>query len=265
MRISSYRAAALLAALLILPGAAKAQWLVDGSATTTLTTPSTPNVSATVSYAVFNNTTGAFAAYLNSAAGAGLKTALGSSATALEADKYIYFYQVTNPKAAVKEFSVGNPGATNVAASANGYVFKQNGNALTTGGLASTGPGGSAAGSSPTNLTFATNPNSKGANTFPNGQDTFPDGTPSTAFGTSVGGTSGKTYTSLMVLGSNNDYMPGQVETSGGGGTAVAFDVPVPGPEPSTFALLALGLPILGLRYGRRLQNRLKGVAPQVA
>jgi len=194
-----------------------------------------------------------------------LAIALGSSAAALEKQNFIYFYQVTNPKGAVKEFSVGNPGATSVAASANGYVFQQNGNALTTGGLASNPPGGLATGNAPTNLTFATNPNLKGANTFPNGQDTFPDGAPSTAFGTNVGGTSGKTYTSLMVLGSNNDYISGQVETSGGGGTAVAFGVPVPGPEPSTFALLALGLPILGLGYARRLQNRLKGVAPQVA
>lgn len=269
MRILSYRAAALIAALLILPGAARAQWIADGSTQTSQIGSSKNNDASTVNYAVFQQTTtgssGTLATYLNSAAGAGLKTALGSSVTALENSKYIYFYQAANPvKTTIKEFYVANPGATTIAASANGYVFQQNGSAVTTGALASNPTGGSITGGPSTDLTFTANTGAKGTN--PDGTNTFGDtGNPNTEFSLndSVGIAKGQ-YSGLMVLGSNNKPMSGEVET-GDGGQATAFGVPVPGPEPGTFALLALGLPILGLRYGRRLQNRLKGVAPLAA
>jgi hypothetical protein len=273
MKFFSYKTAALVAALVLAPGTTQAQWIADGFATTSPIMGSAVNDSTTVNYAVFKQTTtgssGTLATYLNSSAGAGLKSALissvGSSGLAkLESDKYVYFYQLANPAHLIKEFYVGNPGATNVVATANGYVFQQNGSAVTSGKLGSNPGGGSITGGSSTNLTFAANGGA--TKTSPDGNDVFGDtGNPNTEF--TLNGTSGMPaggYSGIMVLGSNNGPQKGEVET-GDGGQATAFGVPVPGPEPGTFALLGFAFPIFGVRYIRRLKNRVKSSALSVA
>jgi len=271
MRALMMGVAAVALSCLSLPTSANAAW-ISGSTGTGATSPgtTTPNDSTTVFYAVYNNTDGSFTTYLTTTtAGKAFATALaisGINLTTLENDKYVYFYELANPKGSdVTEFQVANPGAMNTVGRANGYVFSQNGknvNGQSGSGNATTlspSSGTPSSANSSSNLTFttasgATAITSEKVGTFRTSSTSIA-GDPAERF-TINSGNGFSTYTSLIVVGSNYGPANGEVQTTDDG-YAQSNSVPVPTPEPGTIALLGLTLPIFGWGYIRRLrQNR---------
>jgi hypothetical protein len=256
MRSFVLRVAIAVLASLAIPCGVDAQWMDVGSVTTA---PLNSGDSAIINYAVFSQgsntgTSGAFATYIggNSSALAAAISASGASLTTLESDKYIYFYQVVSTSNTLvddlNQLRIAEPKNFNTQGFANGYNFSDtsgNINGNTNSALASTP---SIVADSGANLVFNANPNGNFQPSNSGKSLTF------TFLALDYPG-----YTALMLGGSNytpNIYGQGQ---TGDGGYANG-DVPVPGPEPSTFALLALAFPVFGFGYVRRLRNRLHTV-----
>jgi hypothetical protein len=247
------RVAAVALVCLALPKPAEAQFMSGFTGNSGLLTSPNPSDQGTISYAVFQNsvtgTNGTFATFLSSASGTALSGALSSSVkTSLESQAYIYIYQVSIPTSGSTppdKLYLANPALYTTASIgfANQVVFS--------------GVNGSSAltSSSPT---FATDSNAQTITSFNQNDQFHGTGTPPAALSytfNSVPNTS--YYTSIMIAGSAigpSGSGVGQI----GDGLYVQGSVPVPGPEPSTVALLALAFPLFGFGYVRRLRNRLQ-------
>jgi len=193
------------------------------------------NDSATISFAVYDNSAHDF--FTNS----GITTSKFSGfnttdATSLNKDAFIYVYAVSNPANPVTDFYVPSANVSDA------------GTATLT--FATTGSSG------PTfSTTTGAQVNSAGLHaTFNSGNPGDPvAGTAAIKFNyMEIGATSEPTLTNLMIIGASVGPHAGIVQ-DGDGGEANAI-VPVPTPEPGTFALVGLALPLLGWGYARRLR-----------
>jgi hypothetical protein len=249
MRSFVLRAAAVALAICALPAAASAGWIAAGSVSSS---GGENTDAATVTYAVFQNTSSSTSSSGNFFGATGITVSqpsnsdYTSTASDLSQYAYIFVYQVSQATQHVVD-SLYVSGLNTAAAIATGDTF-----ASVT----------SASGSTPASATFNTNQTtvimtgidynylqpgtSANATQFTFGD--VGDGTQKNP-GTNV---AYLTTTGLMIVGSNS-YNPTGVAETADGGYDIAI-LPVPGPEPSTFALLGVGLPLLGWGYARRLR-----------
>ncbi len=245
MRSFVLRAAAVALVSCAIPGAASAGWIASGYTNTVL--GSTSSDTGTVTYAVYQqSSSGDFFANsgLSSSELSTFAHSIGDST--LNSDKYIFIYEVTNSGGKVSDFFLSNPSSiTDVATtnSSTNSVFSTTGSSSGSGTLAN-----------PTFTSPTSNPSSEYYGvTAATSNDFEPvTSTPAMqfAFDGSIDSSGG--FSGLIIVGSNSINMTGLIQT-GDGGYADGY-VPVPGPEPSTFALLGLGLPLLGWGYARRLR-----------
>jgi hypothetical protein len=247
MRSLVLRAATVALALIAIPSAADASWTMAGQTNTTNDNPigtnNQANDVATVYAAVYNNT--------STFSTSGM-TALYGSLSTLSADSYIYVYEVvsSNPINALYISPTGvNVVATltgSVLTSSTGTAVTSSSQSVTTSELNSASPfQTTSTGAGPASVTniYASNYHDFGGSAY---QIVFQP------LNNALGGPQ-YTYTSLIIVGSNAAPGVGLLETGDGSG-AYTFSDPVPSPEPSTFALIGLGLPLLGWGYVRRLR-----------
>ena len=282
MRIPLLRPIALAAALLVAPSAAQADWLAPFSGNGQFSLPAT-SADGVVNYAVYENTTGGDTFDQIFGAATPVTNLAGTVGDSYRDDRFVYVFQAINTKGPVgtdpldldadlRAFFVRiDEALVNGVGTVTGYVFNDAEGATGPGGipgniaLGTVGPvpdpaiDGIAPGSGQ-----APNPGSSGV--------TNVGVTPSTVTGASRGNVAFNTdppgtglrfefdgglntgeYTSLFFFTSNSSpaFRGGQLQDGG----AALGDVPSPTPEPGTMALLALGLPVIGVRYIRRFRR----------
>jgi hypothetical protein len=263
MKWFALRAAAVaLATFLLAPGSARASGWVPGDSGNVVLT-GTPTSNGIVNYAVYNYT-GASTTLSAELATLGLTsnlvfnnptTVAAMDPTTTSSTTYLYFYQVVNNQPVAtgsgltQLFLGANPAQMVSAGVVKDATFSQGGNPV--------GPS--------TNQTLNGNPD---ATPFVTGA---PAGTvgawtyqgPESPGGVFFGGAPGPgavlapgQYGYLMVVASNVAPVFGSVALHDGVAPDAVGLAPVPTPEPGTFALIGLGLPLLGWGYARRLRAR---------
>jgi len=282
------RVAAVALAISTLPGVAHANWVTGGSALT-----STPAGSADglINYAVWKND-GTSGSNLFTQMGISSVTGLGSAGgitnvSGYETAKYAYVYQVVNTSYPVGSnesnldgvfIEIGDKTAGGVkgVAIANGYVFTETDTNPKVGptnnqrlGFNSTSApleGGTVTGTATD--TGANSAITANWNTFPN-DPTVPKPDAVKFTFTNFLLTDG--YTTLMIITSDLDPGAARGATQDGGEAYGLVATPggagplVNAPEPSTFGLIALAIPLVGFGYARRLRKNISVQAATVA
>jgi len=291
------RVAAVALAISTLPGAAHAEWVTGGSSLVPIQpTPSGQSGTADglINYAVWKNDgthSGDLFAQMGITSVSSLATAGGISNTGTyNTAQFAYIYQVVNTSYPSPDtpqdpdhkldglfVEIGNKTAGGVkgVALANGYVLTENDPTSMKVGPTSNQRLGINSTSDPLESGIvtgtATDSDAKTAitadwNKFPN-EPTGPDAVKFTF--TNFLFTD--EYTTLMII--TSDFVPGAaraatqdggegdglVATPGGGGPLIGA------PEPSTFGLIALAIPLMGFGYARRLRKNLPAQAATLA
>jgi hypothetical protein len=241
MRSFVLRVAAVALALFAIPRAADAGWTLAGQTTTVQAANSPTNDTGVISYGVYNNSNADFfTAGVSGLSSANLTAALIGSNSSLANDKYIYVYEMTNVNSATALVNLFIQDNNNAILDASTIVGEKFSSTFTTLNASA----------------FTTGADSYWTNATPQPERTYPPLTPAYEFtlaqtgGYAALGTGQSS--SIVIIGSNAPPVTGQGETGDGGWADGA--IPVPSPEPGTFALIGLGLPLLGWGYVRRLR-----------
>lgn len=284
MKAFVMRVAAVALAALAFPGAASADWMSGYTGNTQTGLIGSTEFSrgdGVINFAVYDNTDGSFSAFLDSAAGGGIKTVIqdnllnkgakGAFGTFNEFvnSQYIYFYQMVNtdPNPLGKDNGLDGLFITQLGETAytsggwaNGYTFvDSNGNQVGLDGNRRLGPegndmdgavDGTPSHSGETGVSFAANSSAQDFTKLERG-DTFPNPSIQPALQWVTDLATGD-FSSIAFLGSNNGPVYRQGTTSDGQHSH--GDVPVPTPEPGSLALFGLALPLMGAGYVRRLR-----------
>lgn len=283
MRSLVLRAAAVALALTALPNAADAGWEPGYNGNSQLVAPSA-RADGVINFAVYKTEDADWTDDFGAGFDAAVRTFMGSTNVAV--GSYIYFYQVVNtnpnnPESSLSNLYLASSGSLNAAGTVDGYLFTEgSGPGSTVGPVgnqrlgAENGPNDSTVNGVPSNGTtppsgFVFNSGAVNIGNYDDDDEAFPDNTPGDesddiparkfSFSNTL---AVDMYSSVAFLISPNAPKYGMGSLQDGGYTR--GDVPVPSPEPGTFALLGLGLPLLGWGYARRLRAS-KAVAEAVA
>jgi len=284
------RVAAVALAISTLPGAAHADWVTGGSA---LTSAPAGSADGLINYAVWHND-GTNSGNLFTQMGIASVTALGgggsdiTNVSGYETAKYAYVYQVVNTSYPVGadehkldgffvEIGDKTAGGVKGVAIANGYVFTEGDpnnthvgptNNQRLGFNSQTSPLEGATVSGTATDSGANSAITADWNSFPN-DPTVPKPDAVKFTFTNFLLTDG--YTTLMII--TSDLGPGAARgaTQDGGEAYGLIATPggtgplVDAPEPSTFGLIALAIPLVGFGYARRLRKNLSAQAATLA
>jgi hypothetical protein len=277
MKIPLLRPLALAAALLVAPSAAEAAFLPAFTGHGEFFNPN-DGADGVVNFAVLENTDGILNAADfggNAAFFAALTTGQSyGNLAALTSSRYIYLYQVANSdqgntapetELRIDRLLLGTSiNLVTAGGTASGFVFNDNtagstgpvntANALGTGISPDAGVNGVPGQSGVVAPSFVVDASAVGAVFEPSGVSVRPG--PITGFGFRFNDpelASGN-YSTILFIASNSTpaYMPGNLSN---GSDFSAGDTPLPTPEPGTMALLALGLPVIGVRCIRRFRR----------
>jgi len=295
MRISFLKPLAIVAAVLVAPATGRADWMTEFSGNSQVNAPQQA-ADGVINFAVYKNTTGDWlsalgvtATQLGAPGDPSVKGAIDTKAT------YVYMYQIVNTKITDSDVPANALVALNVAVdkanvtgygSLNGKVFKESDGALVGGGtntrLDYAGGDSLAKNASPVegfpingvpgfkflasdtgvvgigSDSAAMNATNAGFSNLP--VNPPPSYAPYLRF--DFGTMPLNAYTSIVFITSNvnPNFYAGLTQQ---GTEFAAGDVATmnQAPEPGTMALLALGLPLAGYRYRRRLQKRAAAAA----
>lgn len=296
------RVAAVALAISTLPGAAHADWVAGAGGSALVPSVPVPGgqsgtADGVVNFAVWKNSGTVGVDNLFTQLGITAYNAAGTLGTSYQTAKYAYIYQVVNTSyptgledqiegffVQVKTANVSGVAVAGTGAAGSGYVLTETLGVTDTkvgptsnqrlGGESTVAPNTVGNASGVVGDTGAFTTAHVGTNTIKANFNNFPDGSGDEAvrftFGTGDpnSGLLTNEYTTLLIITSNFDpgYAGGALQD---GGNAMGFIVTpggngplVDAPEPSTFGLIALAIPLVGFGYARRLR---KNLSAQVA